>query len=120
MTTIDERTQIDSGDVSIRSGCSLTPGDRGRIVGGLRQHAVSVVRDLSCRARPATTRRRTCSAVRSTSSTGPAERRAAARQRPDREYLEPALRERGLVVRVPMNGLRQGQQLAWLDACLHG
>ena len=36
-----------------------------------------------------------------------------------REYLEPALRERGLVVRVPMSGLRQGQQLAWLNAHLH-
>ena len=37
-----------------------------------------------------------------------------------REYLEPALRERGLVVRVPMSGLGLGQQLAWLNACLHG
>ena len=37
-----------------------------------------------------------------------------------REFLEPALGERGLAVRVPMSGLRQGQQLAWLDACLHG
>ncbi len=37
-----------------------------------------------------------------------------------REFLEPALRERGLAVCVPMSGLRQGQQLAWLDACLHG
>ena len=37
-----------------------------------------------------------------------------------REFLEPELRERGLAVCVPMRGLRQGQQLAWLDACLHG
>ncbi len=37
-----------------------------------------------------------------------------------REFLEPALRGRGLAVRVPMRGLRQGQQLAWLDACLRG
>ena len=37
-----------------------------------------------------------------------------------RELLEPALRERGLAVRVRMSGLRQGQQLAWLDACLRG
>ena len=34
-----------------------------------------------------------------------------------RQFLEPELRERGLVVRVPMSGLRQGQQLAWLNAC---
>ena len=26
----------------------------------------------------------------------------------------------GLVVRVPMNGLRNGQQLAWRAACVHG
>ena len=37
-----------------------------------------------------------------------------------REFLEPALRKRELAVRVPMRGLRNGQQLAWLDACLHG
>ena len=36
-----------------------------------------------------------------------------------REFLEPELRKRGLAVRVPMRGLRQGQQLAWLT-CLHG
>ena len=39
---------------------------------------------------------------------------------PYREFLEPALRKRGLAVCVPMSGLRQGQQLAWLDDCLHG
>ncbi len=37
-----------------------------------------------------------------------------------REFLEPELRERGLAVQVPMRGLGQGQQLAWLGACLHG
>ena len=37
-----------------------------------------------------------------------------------REFLEPALRRRGLAVYVPMRGLVQGQQLAWLDACLRG
>ena len=37
-----------------------------------------------------------------------------------RQFLEPQLHERGLAVRVPMSGLRQGQQLAWLNACLHG
>ena len=37
-----------------------------------------------------------------------------------RQFLEPELRERGLAVRVPMSGLRYGQQLAWLNACLHG
>ena len=37
-----------------------------------------------------------------------------------RQFLEPELHERGLAVRVPMSGLRQGQQLAWLNACLHG
>lgn len=37
-----------------------------------------------------------------------------------REFLELPLRQRGLSVRVPMRGMRQGQQLAWLNACLHG
>ena len=37
-----------------------------------------------------------------------------------REFLEPALRERGVAVSVPMSGLSQGRQLAWLNACLHG
>ena len=37
-----------------------------------------------------------------------------------REFLEPELRERGFAVCVPMSGLRQGQQLAWLNTCLHG
>ena len=40
--------------------------------------------------------------------------------KPYREFLEPSLRQRGLQVRVPMRGLRLGQQLAWLDACVHG
>ena len=31
-----------------------------------------------------------------------------------REFLEPALRERGFDVHVPMKGLRIGEQLAWL------
>ena len=31
-----------------------------------------------------------------------------------REFLEPALRDRGIEVHVPMAGLRQGEQLAWL------
>ena len=35
-----------------------------------------------------------------------------------REFLEPALRERGVDVDVWMQGLSQGQQLAWLGACL--
>ena len=35
-----------------------------------------------------------------------------------REFLEPALRKRGVDVDVPMQGLSQGQQLAWLGACL--
>ena len=35
-----------------------------------------------------------------------------------REFLEPALHERGVAVSVPMSGLRQGHQLAWLKACL--
>lgn len=37
-----------------------------------------------------------------------------------REFLEPALRDQGLAVRVPMSGLGQGEQLAWLDECLRG
>jgi len=31
-----------------------------------------------------------------------------------REFLAPALRDRGLMVRVPMAGLSQGRQLSWL------
>ena len=37
-----------------------------------------------------------------------------------REHLEPGLREWGVAVAVPMLGLRQGEQLAWLNDCLHG
>jgi cytoplasmic iron level regulating protein YaaA (DUF328/UPF0246 family) len=37
-----------------------------------------------------------------------------------REFLEPALRDQGFTVRVPMTGLRQGEQLAWIDNCLRG
>ena len=37
-----------------------------------------------------------------------------------REYLAPALRRRGVAVRVPMCGLSQGRQLAWLGDCLRG
>lgn len=37
-----------------------------------------------------------------------------------REFLEPGLREWGLAVSVPMLGLSQGRQLAWLNDCLHG
>ena len=37
-----------------------------------------------------------------------------------REFLEPALRDQGYTVRVPMTGLRQGEQLAWLNVCLRG
>ena len=37
-----------------------------------------------------------------------------------REVLEPGLREWGVAVAVPMLGLSQGRQLAWLDDCLHG
>ena len=33
-----------------------------------------------------------------------------------REILEPALRDRGFTVRVPMAGLSQGRQLSWLGA----
>ncbi len=31
-----------------------------------------------------------------------------------REFLDPALRERGLTVHIPLKGLRIGEQLAWL------
>ena len=37
-----------------------------------------------------------------------------------REFLEPGLREWGVAVSVPMLGLSQGRQLAWLDDCLRG
>ena len=37
-----------------------------------------------------------------------------------REFLEPSLRSRGLVVSVPMEGLRIGEQLRWLTKMLHG
>ena len=37
-----------------------------------------------------------------------------------REFLEPALRDQGYTVRVPMTGLPQGKQLAWLNDCLRG
>ena len=37
-----------------------------------------------------------------------------------REFLEPGLRDRGVAVSVPMLGLSQGRQLAWLDDCLDG
>ena len=33
-----------------------------------------------------------------------------------RQHLVPELRRRGIAVHVPMEGLRQGQQLAWLSA----
>ena len=36
-----------------------------------------------------------------------------------REFLEPALRNRGLAVSVPMTGLSQGRQMQWLKARLH-
>ena len=32
-----------------------------------------------------------------------------------REFLEPALRQRGLAVSVPMEGLKIGEQLSWLS-----
>ena len=35
-----------------------------------------------------------------------------------REFLEPSLRGRGLVVSVPMEGLRIGEQLRWLTRML--
>ena len=37
-----------------------------------------------------------------------------------RELVEPGLRAYGVGVVVPMQGLRQGQQLAWLNDCLDG
>ena len=37
-----------------------------------------------------------------------------------REFLEPPLRSRGLLVSVPMEGLRIGEQLRWLTKMLHG
>ena len=37
-----------------------------------------------------------------------------------RDFLEGPLRSRGLAVRVPMEGLRQGQQLRWLNDKLGG
>ena len=39
---------------------------------------------------------------------------------PYREFFEPWLRSRGIGLDVPMRGLRQGQQLAWLGARLRG
>lgn len=35
-----------------------------------------------------------------------------------REHLVPDLRHRGIKVHVPMEGMRQGQRLAWLNAQL--
>ena len=37
-----------------------------------------------------------------------------------REFLEPWLTNRGIRLDVPMRGLSQGRQLAWLGACLGG
>lgn len=37
-----------------------------------------------------------------------------------REFLEPSVRGRGLVVSVPMEGLRIGEQLRWLTRMLDG
>ena len=37
-----------------------------------------------------------------------------------REFLEPSLRNRGIGLDVPMRGLSQGRQLAWLGARLRG
>lgn len=37
-----------------------------------------------------------------------------------REFLEPSLRSRGVALDVPMRGLSQGRQLAWLGARLRG
>ena len=37
-----------------------------------------------------------------------------------RQFLEPSLRCRGLEVSVPMEGLRIGEQLRWLNKMLHG
>ena len=36
-----------------------------------------------------------------------------------REFLEPSLRSRGLVVSIPMEGLRIGEQLSWLTREIH-
>ena len=36
-----------------------------------------------------------------------------------REFLEPPLRSRGLLVSVPMEGLRIGEQLRWLSRMLY-
>ena len=37
-----------------------------------------------------------------------------------REFLEPSLRSRGLVVSIPIEGLRIGEQLRWLTGELRG
>lgn len=37
-----------------------------------------------------------------------------------REHLEPALRERGINVIVPMAGMGIGKQLQWLGRCCNG
>ena len=37
-----------------------------------------------------------------------------------RQFLEPSLRTRGLEVSAPMEGLRIGEQLGWLNKRLHG
>ena len=37
-----------------------------------------------------------------------------------REFLEASLRSRGLSISVPMEGLRIGEQLAWLTRMLDG
>ena len=37
-----------------------------------------------------------------------------------REFVEPWLMNRGIRLDVPMKGLSQGRQLAWLGACLGG
>ena len=39
---------------------------------------------------------------------------------PYREFLAPCLRSRGLVVSIPMEGLRIGEQLSWLTRKIHG
>ena len=36
-----------------------------------------------------------------------------------REHLEPELRSRGITVNVPMEGMRIGEQLSWLDGQLN-
>ena len=40
--------------------------------------------------------------------------------KPYRQYLAPALRQRGVDVAIPMLGLSQGRQLWWLNDCLRG